>query len=180
MSMEVDLDRGEMRPLQMEPEPGIDAIEIGIPANAEAHLEALIQSSDDPIWSVDLDFGIVTVNLASQRFLESGLGFKAQIGARPEDLVSPAEAAIWTGFYRRALAEGSLRVEHVLPSGRTMEMTFNRIVASGRVVGISGLGKDITGRKQAERALQEADRKYRDIFDGRWRESSRLTLTEES
>ncbi len=150
----------------MMPEPGIDATEKRIPANAEAHLEALIQSSDDPIWSVDLDFGIITVNEASQRILESGLGFKAFVGARPEDLVSPAEAAIWNGFYKRALAEGSLRVEHVLPSGRTLEMTFSRIVAGGEVLGISGLGKDITGRKQAERALLQAERKYRDIFDG--------------
>ena len=129
-------------------------------------LSALIESSEDPIWSVGLDFGILTINRAARQILEKGIGSQAPIGARPADLIEPAEAAIWNGFYERALADGSLRVEHTVPSGRTLEMTFNRIVSGDRILGISGFGKDISRRKSTERALRDAEKKYRDIFDG--------------
>ncbi|HEV2172778.1 MAG TPA: PAS domain S-box protein, partial [Nitrospira sp.] len=39
------------------------------------------------------------------------------------------------------------------------------IVSGGETRGISVFGKDITGRKVAEQALLEAERRYRDIFD---------------
>lgn len=135
-------------------------------ALASLHHTALIECSDDPVWSVDLDFGIVYVNQSAQQILKAGLGFDPPLGAQPKDLVPPAEAVIWNGFYERALAEGSHRVEHALPSGRTLEITFNRIVDGDKVLGISGFGKDISKRKATERALLEAEKKYRDIFDG--------------
>src|ERR1035438_6577718 len=37
--------------------------------------------------------------------------------------------------------------------------------SAGEVVGASALARDISERKQNERALQEAEKKYRDIFE---------------
>ncbi|HEX4006777.1 MAG TPA: EAL domain-containing protein [Acidobacteriaceae bacterium] len=128
--------------------------------------EALVESSDDPVWSVGLDFGILSINRAARQILRSVLGCEAPQGARPADVVPPAEAALWNGFYERALVEGTVRVEHRTPSGSTYEMTFNRMEAGGKAVGISGFGKEISGRKVTERALVEAEKKYHNIFDG--------------
>ena len=152
----------------MKPGSGIEVAGERAVTGSAVNFSALIESSDDPIWAVGLDFGLLAINRAAQRALKSELGFEAPVpgGARPEELVPPVEAAIWNGYYERALIEGSFRVEHTPPSGRTHEITFNRIVVNGEVVGISGFGKDISGRKLVERAIQDAEKKYHSIFDG--------------
>jgi PAS domain S-box-containing protein len=38
--------------------------------------------------------------------------------------------------------------------------------SAGEIVGASAIARDIRQRKQAERALQDAEKKYRDIFEG--------------
>ncbi|MGA7523243.1 MAG: PAS domain S-box protein [Acidobacteriaceae bacterium] len=150
----------------MKPEQGIDAKDDGTPAASPVDYTALIESSDDPIWSVGLDFGILSVNRAAQRILKSGLGFEVPVAARPADLVTPPEAEIWNDFYTRTLAEGTLRVEHITPGGSSLEITFNRITVDGEILGVSGFGKEISGRKLIERSLVEAEKTYHDIFDG--------------
>jgi PAS domain S-box-containing protein len=85
---------------------------------------------------------------------------------RPQDLLPPERAALWTPLYERALAEGPFRVEYSLADGRILEAAFNRIVQDGETTGISVFGKDITERKTAERILLDAERQYRDIFEG--------------
>ena len=88
----------------MKPGSGIE-VEGERAAGFEVNFAALIESSDDPIWAVGLDFGVFVINRAAQRILKSGLGFEVAAGARPVDLVDAAEAAIWNGFYERALVE---------------------------------------------------------------------------
>jgi diguanylate cyclase (GGDEF)-like protein/PAS domain S-box-containing protein len=155
-----------VRPNSNQPEPGIRQAGEGGATDACRNLTAVIEGADDPIWSVGLDFGILSMNRAAQRSMKSSMGLEAPLGARPIDLVSPAEAVTWNKFYQRALTEGTLRVEHKTPAGVELEITFNQIVVNGRVVGISGFGKEIGRRKAIERALVEAERKYHSIFDG--------------
>ena len=42
-----------------------------VPGQAEANLSALIESSDDLIWSVDLDYRLLTFNTAFRNNLDS-------------------------------------------------------------------------------------------------------------
>jgi PAS domain-containing protein len=78
----------------MKPGRLIDAKDKTALASPGKILATLIESSDDPIWSVGLDFGLLTINQAARRLLEAELGFQAPIGARPVDLLAPEEAAI--------------------------------------------------------------------------------------
>ena len=136
------------------------------PHRADANLAALIESTEDLIWSVDLNHGLLTFNRAFQDNIQRNFGVQSAVGMRPEDLLPPARAALWPPLYERALSEGPFRAEYSLADGRTLELAFNRIVQDGETTGISVFGKDITERKTAEAALREAEEKYRDIFEG--------------
>jgi diguanylate cyclase (GGDEF)-like protein/PAS domain S-box-containing protein len=133
---------------------------------AEANLLALIESTEDHIWSVDLDFRLITFNQALSRDIEASFGIRPVTGMRLYEYFPPERAVLWPRFYERAIQQGSFRTEYSPLSGRTLELTFNPIVVEGKITGISVFGKEITERKAAEKAIQNAEKKYQDIFDG--------------
>jgi PAS domain S-box-containing protein len=137
-----------------------------VPHRADANLAALIESTEDLIWSVDLNYGLLTFNRALQDDIQHNFGVRAAVAMRPEDLLPPERAVLWPPLYERALSEGPFRAEYTLADGRTLELAFNRIVQDGETTGILVFGKDITERKAAEAALREAEEKYRGIFEG--------------
>ena len=76
---------------------------IAAPAHqAAANLTALIESTEDLIWSIDLDFGLLTFNQALRRHIEVNWGTKAAIGKRPQDLIPADRAATTTTIQRKA------------------------------------------------------------------------------
>jgi len=133
---------------------------------AEANLLALIESTEDLIWSVDLDYRKIVFNRALRENVENNFGTRVEAGMRAEDVLPPERAALWTPFYDRALAEGPFRTQYALVDGRTLELSFNPILVDGQATGVSVFGKDITKRKAAERNLRNAENKYHDIFEG--------------
>jgi diguanylate cyclase (GGDEF)-like protein/PAS domain S-box-containing protein len=135
------------------------------PLQAEANLSALIESTEDLIWSVDLDYRLITYNRSLQQNIQEDFGVQLQAGMRFHEVLPPERAALWPPFYARVLAEGPFRVEYNRHDGGTMELAFNPIVVEGKTTGISIFGKEITKRKAAEIALREAEAKYRNIFD---------------
>jgi diguanylate cyclase (GGDEF)-like protein/PAS domain S-box-containing protein len=139
---------------------------VEMPYQAKANLAALIESTEDLIWSVDLDYRLIAFNSAFQKHIEVTFGVRPAEGMRPEDFVPQERANLMPPLYDRARAEGSFRVEFLLADGHTLDLSFNPIVYDGEIIGISVFGKDITERKAAERALREAEKKYRDIYDG--------------
>jgi PAS domain S-box-containing protein len=136
-----------------------------VSGQAEANLTALIESSDDLIWSVDLDYKLLTFNTAFRNNLDSTFSVRAATGMRPEDWLPPERAALWPPMFDRALSQGPFRAEYRLFNGRTLELAFNPIRRDGQAVGVSVFGKDITERLSAEKALREAEGRYRGIFE---------------
>jgi len=133
--------------------------EAKMPHRAEADLCALIDSTDDIIWSVDLEFRLTTFNRTVERYFRENFDVRVELGMRPEDLLPPARAARWPLLYERVLREGQVRIESIQADGSTSELTLNRVDIDGETVGISVFGKDVTNQKAAEK-------KYWDIFDG--------------
>jgi PAS domain S-box-containing protein len=135
-------------------------------SRAAANLSALIESTKDIIWSVGRNYRLITFNRELKRAFETNFGITPVEGMLPEDLLPPERAAVFPPLYERALADGPFRTEYTTLDGRTVEMAFNPIVVRGEKTGISVFGKDVTEQKAAERARLEAEKKYRDIFDG--------------
>jgi PAS domain S-box-containing protein len=129
--------------------------------NVQAKLTALLESTDDLIWSVDLEHRLLTFNKALERNIEQSYGIRAALGMGPKDLLTPARATWWPQAYERALSEGPYRVEYPLLDGRTLELSFNPIVEDNRKTGVAVFGKDITERVRAAKALQESEEAFR-------------------
>ena len=124
---------------------------------AAANLSALIESTEDLIWSIDLDYRLLTFNRALHRHVERNFGTIASVGKRPEDLLPAERAAIWPPLFQRALSQGPFRTEIPFPNDRVVEMSFNPIVVDGKATGLSMFGKDITERHRAEKQLRESE-----------------------
>ncbi len=123
---------------------------------AEANLSALIESTEDLIWSVDLDYRLITFNRALQQNIQTTYGVRLEQGMRFHEVLPPKRAAFWPVFYERVLSDGPFRVEYSRIDDSIMELAFNPIVVDGETTGISIFGKEITKRKRAEAALRDS------------------------
>lgn len=140
--------------------------EIRIPYSPAAQISAILESTQDLIWSVDPQFRLISYNTAVAEHLKREYGEQVPIfGFASADRLPPERAALFERLYRRALTEGAFREEHNLPDGRCLELSLYPIVENGNVKAISVFGKDITGRRNAEIALRRAEAKYRGIFE---------------
>jgi len=124
---------------------------------AEANLPALIESTQDLIWSVDLDYRLISFNPAVQQYIQNNYGTRLAMGMRFDEVLLPEHAAQWPVLYERVLAEGPFRIEYSWIDGGIVELAFDPIVVDGDITGISIIGKDITQRKKSESALKEAE-----------------------
>ncbi len=135
------------------------------PAFAAAHLAALIESTQDLIWSVDLKYRLVTFNKALSDAFARGYGVKIAAGMTPRDLLPPEKAAFFPPLYEKALSEGPCSAEYRLEDGRYLEMAFSPMIQDGRKVGVSVIGKDVTEQKSARETLLRVTQQYREFFE---------------
>ena len=123
---------------------------------AEANLSALIESTEDLIWSVDLEYRLIEFNSALRQSMEATFGVQLVVGMPLESSLPPERAALWPPLYERVRTEGPFRVEYSLVNGCILDLSFNPIVVDGETTGVSVFGKDITERKRTEEALRES------------------------
>jgi PAS domain S-box-containing protein len=125
-------------------------------------LAAIVDSSDDAIISKKLDGTITSWNQGAERLF----GYKAEEAVGQHiTLIVPRERGSEEGDILRRLAGGE-RVDHFETArqrkdGATVDvsLTISPIRdAAGRVIGASKVARDITERRQAERALSEQAR----------------------
>jgi PAS domain S-box-containing protein len=125
-------------------------------------LAAIVDSSDDAILSKKLDGTITSWNQSAERLF----GYKAQEAVGQHiTLIVPWERRAEEEDILRRLARGE-RVEHFETVRKKADGTYLDVSltispirdAAGRVIGASNVARDITERRQAERALSEQAR----------------------
>ncbi|MFP4145498.1 MAG: PAS domain S-box protein [Phycisphaeraceae bacterium] len=135
----------------------------------EKKLRAIIQSSSDAIYMKDVDGRYVLVNQAALDL--AGLNKSDAVGRTDADLWPPHIARQAADSDRRAMRTGRrIQIEYALPlNGQMREFLGSKWVhtsVTGEPLGIIGMLRDITDRKQAERALRESEARFRSAFDG--------------
>jgi PAS domain S-box-containing protein len=123
-------------------------------------LAAIVDTSEDAILSKNLDGIITSWNRGAQRLF--GWSAEEAIG-RPVTMIVPAEFHEEEAGILQRLREGACIVGYetvrVTKSGQKLHVSLTLAPledSSGRVVGVSTVGRDITGRKQTEARLQSA------------------------
>lgn len=123
------------------------------------NLDALINTTDDVIWSIDTHYKLLAGNKGfHDYFLQKGYAVKEGASVLDFDW-GPEENEKWRTLYTRALANEKFFVENSYTLGEEVfyvMVSFHPMVGpEGRVIGIACYSKDITGIKRSEQKLKE-------------------------
>jgi PAS domain S-box-containing protein len=130
--------------------------------------EALINVTDDLIWSVDRELKLIAANAA---FIKK-IKLETKITLRPgdellmRDVYSEDHLLFWGDLYRRALAGEKFRKE-VYSQGTIerapdwQEIRFHPIHKNGEVMGIACYARDITERVNFLKELEKSNERFK-------------------
>jgi PAS domain S-box-containing protein len=153
------------------PRPTVGCVLTGTPAPPPAGVAALIDSAADAIVSTDLGGTIRSWNAGAERLY--GYAADEALG-QPIRLLAPPARRRRFGELRRGMTgcsrQPSTDVVRWCKDGSRVEVWVTRVDVhdgAGRVVGMTEIGRDVTGRRRearrAARALRESERMRREV-----------------
>ncbi|CAA9447837.1 MAG: diguanylate cyclase/phosphodiesterase (GGDEF & EAL domains) with PAS/PAC sensor(s) [uncultured Rubrobacteraceae bacterium] len=150
---------------------------------SEKRFRSLVQNAEI-IMVVDVDKVVRYASPALKRVLgyrpEDVLGNDAFQVLHPDDTAQVQDVIVSATEKPSTVFSVELRLRHADGSWRHMESNCTSLLEDPAVGGIVFNSRDVTGRKQAERALRESERRFRSSFenaavgmalvgtDGRW------------
>jgi two-component system cell cycle sensor histidine kinase/response regulator CckA len=137
---------------------------------SEDRYRKMIDHSNDVIYSVDLEYRITSISHSVERFLgyktEEFLGkFLGEIEIMPPEYIEKAFTEMTETFSGKIFSASEY--VFIAKDGRRVigEVSGAPLVKDGVIVGLTAVGRDVTERKNTERALRESEERYRTIID---------------
>lgn len=125
------------------------------------NLKSLIDNTSDIVWSVDTSCRLISFNTAYEKLVFEYIQESIYPGKNILETLtfSPNHLALFTSFYKRALAGETFTVQYNISYLKDLwrEVSFYPIKLDGKVIGTACYGKDITERKLYEVALQKTN-----------------------
>ncbi len=135
---------------------------------------AVINSTDDLIWSLDRDYKFTSFNSAFKESRQQVFDAKIEIGLSTfESIEYPKEIYnYWKGIYDKVLAGESTKFEYKSVIDNSDNSIFewhkieiNPIYFNSEIIGLVGKSSDITQVKKATEILQNQQEALREAFD---------------
>lgn len=124
-------------------------------------LEALIENTNDGIWSLDMQLNLTTVNTALQRIFKTYLDQKIQVGDNLIEKLPDSTRTRWKTLFENVLAGERINEEFSLELSHTtvyFDLSANPIINSkGATKGATAFLKNITQKKARENELKRAN-----------------------
>jgi len=128
--------------------------------------EALINSTNDLIWSIKNDFTLIAANKAflDLRKQNTKYDFKKGDDILPANLFDKNYIHYWKQQYKRALKGESFRLDSEIHENsksetKFLETNFNPIYVNDEVVGVACFARDITENRKNKEALINYNKK---------------------
>lgn len=127
----------------------------------EANLKSLIENSPDLIYSVDIDFNLLTYNSAFAQLIKKLTGIEIYEGINVFDVYSEPKHKPYLAIYNK-VKEGKRHIfVDVIEFGDQKlyyEVAVNPIInATQKIIGFSIFSKDITEQKKIAEALEQSN-----------------------
>jgi PAS domain S-box-containing protein len=133
---------------------------------ADANLNATINNTEILIWSVDMNFNILTFNKPFYEYVKNTYGTEIKTGQRIFTDGSPLEhfalRSKWEQIYQRALAGEIISLEEHI-NGIDLKYSLSPVIEENKVLGVSVFADNVTDRKARERELSEANKKIGEL-----------------
>ncbi len=123
---------------------------------AEASLKALMNNTEDSIYSINSEMRILALNSTFQEKFYEALKVKLEVGMCALDYLGATQAAEWKALYSRVLGGESFSAQQYFPTVNIYaDMHFNPIrTTDGQIVGATIFSRNITAYKEAEAARE--------------------------
>ncbi|MEG4491276.1 PAS domain S-box protein [Microcoleus sp. D3_18_C4] len=144
-------------------------------AESEKKYRNLVETSQELIWSIDIEGLLTFVNSAAKRIY--GYEPPEMIGRRFTDFLVPDQESRPREIFAQLLARTKLQPQtanspyetvHIRKDGTPVHLRVNSIVnqaENGAILGLCGTATDISDHKRSEEALQEATDQLRAVLD---------------
>jgi len=132
----------------------------------EERYRTLFQQASEGIFYLSTDGNVLMVNEAFARM--HGYGLEEMQGMRLQDLDTPESTLLMPDRMRRVMAGENIafEVEHYHKDGHVIPFAVSTgLVSVGGKSIIQAFHRDISERKQAEKALRESEEKFKTLFN---------------
>ncbi len=136
---------------------------------SEARYRNLFENANDLIYIHDLAGNYVSINQAAERVF--GFTREEVLKMNMKQVVAPEHLRLTRKMLAEKIASGAKQTVYevvcLAKDGRrvTLEVNSSIIYKNGLPVGVHGIARDITERKQTEEALRKSEERSRDLFE---------------